>query len=65
MHDALGENSNLGEYARIFEEEYNKVRSEFLDLFQQENNDYLKDTDPSKVHKGYMPTKYEEYLAAR
>ncbi len=52
----------LGEYARIFEEEYNNVRNDFLDLFQQEYNDYLKDTDPSKVHKGYMPTNYGEYL---
>ncbi len=30
--------------------------NDFLDLFQQEYNDYLKDTDLSKVHKGYMPT---------
>jgi type III restriction enzyme len=52
----------LGEYARIFEEEYNKVRSEFLDLFHQDYNDYLKETNPSKVHKGYMPTSYESYL---
>jgi len=22
----------------------------------------LEDTDPSKVHKGYMPTKFEDYL---
>jgi type III restriction enzyme len=42
----------LGEYAKIFEEEYNNVRNDFLDLFQQEYNDYLKDTDPGKVHKG-------------
>lgn len=52
----------LGEYARIFEEEYNSVRNDFLDLFQQEYNDFLKDSDPGKVHKGYMPTNYGEYL---
>lgn len=52
----------LGAYAKIFEEEYNNVRNEFLDLFQTEYNDYLKDADPGKVHKGYMPTNYEEYL---
>lgn len=61
VYDQSGE-QGLGEYAKIFEEEYNKVRSEFLDLFHQEYNDYLKDTDPSKVHKGYMPFSYEEYL---
>ncbi|MBL7773918.1 MAG: DEAD/DEAH box helicase family protein [Chitinophagaceae bacterium] len=61
VYDDTGEQA-LGEYAKIFEEEYNKVRNDFLDLFQQEYNDFLKDTDPSKVHKGYMPTNYGEYL---
>lgn len=61
VYDDSGE-PQLGEYAKLFEEEYNKVRSEFLDLFQQEYNDYLKDTDPGKVHKGYMPSGYGEYL---
>jgi type III restriction enzyme len=61
VYDELGE-QQVGEYAKIFEEEYNKVKNEFLDLFQQEYNDYLKDTDPSKVHKGYMPTNIVEYL---
>src|SRR5690554_3640911 len=61
VYNEAGEQA-LGEYARIFEEEYNNVRNDFLDLFQQEYNDYLKDTDPSKVHKGYMPTNYGEYL---
>ena len=51
-----------GEYARIFEEEYNKVRSEFLDLYEQNYNKFLHSTDPSKVHKGYMPSTYDEYL---
>lgn len=51
-----------GDYANIFEEEYNNVRSEFLDLFQGDYNDYLVDSDPGKVHKGYMPTSYVEYL---
>ena len=61
VYDETGEQA-LGEYAKIFEEEYNNVRNDFLDLFQQEYNDFLKDTDPSKVHKGYMPTNYGEYL---
>lgn len=61
VYDEIGEQA-LGEYAKIFEEEYNNVRNDFLDLFQQEYNDFLKDTDPGKVHKGYMPTNYGEYL---
>jgi len=61
IYDAAGEQA-LGEYAKIFEEEYNNVRNDFLDLFHQEYNDYLLSTDPGKVHKGYMPTNYLEYL---
>lgn len=60
LYDKEG-NSQLGEYAKIFEEEYNIIRNDFLDLFHQEYNDYLKDTDPGQVHKGYMPT-YAKYL---
>jgi type III restriction enzyme len=52
----------LGEYAQMFEEEYNLVRSDFMDLFQQDYNDYLKETDPSKAHKGYLPSNYAQYL---
>lgn len=61
LYDGNGE-KELGEYAEIFEEEYNKVRNDFLDLFQQDYNDYLKDTDPSQTHKGYMPPSYFDYL---
>ena len=61
VYDEAGEQV-LGEYAQIFEEEYNKVRSDFLDLFQQDYNDYLINSDPGKVHKGYMPTNYTDYL---
>lgn len=61
VYDELGE-QQLGEYAQIFEEEYDNVKNEFLDLFEQEYNDYLRVTDPGKVHKGYMPTNYGEYL---
>lgn len=52
----------LGEYAQMFEEEYNLVRNDFIDLFHQEYNDYLKENDPSAVHKGYMPGSYAQYL---
>jgi type III restriction enzyme len=51
-----------GEYAKIFEEEYNNAKNEFLDLFNQEYNEYLKKTDVKKSHKGYMPSNYGEYL---
>lgn len=61
LYDESGE-QQLGEYAQIFEEEYNKVRSEYLDLYAQEYNEFLRDTDPGNVHKGYMPTSYEAYL---
>ncbi|CAH8289116.1 type III restriction enzyme [Mariniflexile fucanivorans] len=61
IYDSEGE-QELGDYAKIFEEEYKNAVNEFLDLFHQDYNDYLRDTDPSLVHKGYMPTNYGEYL---
>lgn len=61
IYDANGDQT-LGEYAKIFEEEYNLLRNDFVDLFHQEYNDYLRDTDPSNVHHGYMPSEYEQYL---
>jgi len=61
LYDENGE-AALGEYARIFEEEYAIIQNEFLDLFHQEYNEYLKDTNPAGVHKGYMPKNYGEYL---
>ncbi len=61
LYDEEGE-KQLGEYAKIFEEEYKNACNDVIDLFHQEYNEYLEDTDPSKVHKGYMPTKFEDYL---
>ncbi len=61
QYNELGEEVS-GEYAKIFEEEYNKLRSEFLDLFHQEYNEYLKVNDPSIVHKGYMPSNYFSFI---
>lgn len=61
VYDELGE-QQLGEYAQIFEEEYDKIKHEFLDLFQKDYNDFLYETDPAKVHKGYMPITFEDYL---
>jgi type III restriction enzyme len=45
-----------GDYARIFEEEYRRASRRTLELFHQDYDDYLDETDPTKVHKGYMPT---------
>lgn len=59
-YDENGEESP-GEYAQIFEEEYNNVKNDFLDLFQQEYTDYLRNTDISKMHRGYYPN-YFSYL---
>src|SRR5690554_3803825 len=61
MYDEEGEEI-AGEYARIFEEEYKLAVNQFIDLFHQEYNDYLKVNDPSGVHKAYMPSDYVRYL---
>jgi type III restriction enzyme len=61
VYDEAGEQA-LGEYGAIFEEEYKHAVNDFVDLFHQEYNDYLRDNDPSSVHKGYMPTNYFAYL---
>jgi type III restriction enzyme len=52
----------LGEYGKIFEEEYKIAVNYFLDLFNDEYNEYLSKTDPSKIHAGYIPTNYFHYL---
>ena len=49
VYDELGE-QQLGEYAKIFEEEYDKVKNDYLDLFEQDYNDFLKDTEPAKLN---------------
>jgi type III restriction enzyme len=54
--------AELGEYAKIFEEEYNIIRNDFIDLFNQDYNEYLRDTAPSEIHKGNMPSNYHRYL---
>lgn len=61
VYDEAGEQA-LGEYGAIFEEEYKHAVNDFVDLFHQEYNDYLRDNDPSTVHKGYMPSNYFAYL---
>jgi len=60
VYNELGE-EKLGEYAEIFEQEYNNAKNDFRDLFQQEYNDYLLATDVSQVYKAYLPS-YFSYL---
>jgi type III restriction enzyme len=43
-----------GDYARIFEEEYQLYLNEVLDLDETPYIKYLKDIDPAKTHKGYF-----------
>lgn len=46
-----------GEYARIFEEEYEQLRSEFMSNLPFEGaeyHDYLKDIPARRTHKGYF-----------
>ena len=52
----------LGEYAKIFEEEYKLINSQYLDLFKAEYNEYLESHPASSVHKAYMPGAYADYL---
>ena len=61
VYDETGEQI-LGEYGKIFEEEYKNAVNGFMDLFHQEYNEYLNKTDPREVHKGYMPDNYFDYL---
>ncbi|GAB3732272.1 type III restriction-modification system endonuclease [Spirosoma lituiforme] len=61
IYDQDGE-QQLGEYAKIFEEEYNLLRNDYIDLFHQSYNQYLYDADPGHTHKGYMPDNYAQYL---
>ena len=43
-----------GEYAKIFEEEYNKAIIEYITLFDDEYSKYLKSFDTGKIHAGYF-----------
>lgn len=61
VYDEVGEQV-LGDYARIFEEEYKSAVNGFMDLFHEEYNQYLQETNPSMAQKGYMPSNYFAYL---
>lgn len=52
QYDETGE--QLGEYAAIFEEEYNHQYNELLALDDNAYNDYLRGIDTRKTHSGYF-----------
>ena len=43
-----------GEYAKMFEEEYNKAIIEYITLFDDEYSKYLKSFETGKIHAGYF-----------
>ncbi|MEX0812783.1 MAG: DEAD/DEAH box helicase family protein [Chitinophagales bacterium] len=53
VYDELGE-QQLGEYAKIFEEEYAKIREEERDMTMPLYDKYLMRDTPKKVHDGYF-----------
>ena len=55
QYDAEG-NEQLGEYGRMFEEEYSHVLNQYLTLFDTPYQKYLRSvcSDVSTVHKGYF-----------
>ena len=53
VYDESGE-QQLGEYARIFEQEYAQIRDEERDLTLKEYDAYLIRDNPSQVHNGYF-----------
>ncbi len=53
QYDEDGNEIN-GVYGQIFEQEYNKVVNEYINLFDTPYVQYLKKTESSRVHKGYF-----------
>ncbi len=47
-------NELLGEYGKIFEEEYAKIHSEKMSLFDTGYQNYLRDISTKSTHKGYF-----------
>jgi len=61
LYDDFGEKV-LGEYAKLFEEEYDKVRNDFLDSFLNNNNDSKNGPVQVQIQKSQVPTNYYDYL---
>ena len=53
QYDEDGNEIN-GLYGQIFEEEYTKIVNEYINLFDTPYVQYLKQTESSRVHKGYF-----------
>ena len=53
VYNELGE-QELGDYAKIFEEEYAILRDNERDLTLPEYDNYLMRDEPSKIHNGYF-----------
>jgi type III restriction enzyme len=53
VYDELGD-QQLGEYAQIFEEEYQKIRDQERDLTRVGYDNYLMNHTPNQVHNGYF-----------
>lgn len=53
LYDEAGE-EQLGEYGKIFEQEYVTILHERLSLFNTPYQEYLKQIDVSDTHKGYF-----------
>ncbi|MBQ8705382.1 MAG: DEAD/DEAH box helicase family protein [Paludibacteraceae bacterium] len=47
-------NQLLGEYGKIFEDEYRNILNENLELYDVEYNTYLAGIEPSRTHAGYF-----------
>ena len=47
-------NEQLGEYGRIFEEEYTAILNEYLTIFDTPYQKYLRDIEIADTHKGYF-----------
>ncbi len=53
VYDEAGNEQN-GVYGQIFEEEYNKIVTEYITLFDTPYVKYLQETSASRVHNGYF-----------
>lgn len=53
LYDEDGE-PTPGEYAQAFQEEYNELLNEYLELEDSPFQTYLKSIDPGKTHNGYF-----------
>ena len=53
VYNESGE-KELGEYGKIFEEEYVSILNDYISIFDSEYQAYLRRDDVSKIHNGYF-----------